>query len=197
MQAIPTQITLAKLIPNNIEATMFGTLTGLLVFSNAIWSKILGNFWNLFFNVTNETIEDIWKLYLIAALSALVPLTLTWVAPSHDEIGRTQKAIKFADEFSTAEHSKDKDGDKKAKFEMLKSKSTKRLEKKKADAVKRAESTNDSISDIEDEDGFEFHKEVENLDPAIAEQLGIYKMVKEHYDLEFHPERNLAQPGLT
>ena len=102
MQAIPTQITLAKLIPNNIEATMFGTLTGLLVFSNAIWSKILGNFWNLFFNVTNETITDIWKLYLIAALSALVPLALVWVAPSSKEIVETQRAIKFKDEFENA-----------------------------------------------------------------------------------------------
>ena len=76
-------------------------------------------------------------------------------------------------------------------FKSLKSKSTQRLEAKKAEAIRRAESTNDEISDIDEEEGFEFHKEVYKLNPKVAEQLGIFEAVKKKYDLEFHPQRSL------
>ena len=60
---MPSMVVFAKLIPPNIESTMFALLMGLLNFSNLVFSKYLGNFINTFFNVTEENLEDLWMLY--------------------------------------------------------------------------------------------------------------------------------------
>ena len=50
----------AKLIPANIESSMFAMLTGLINFSNLFASKMLGNYINTYFGVTEENLEDLW-----------------------------------------------------------------------------------------------------------------------------------------
>ena len=62
---MPSMIVFAKLIPQNIESSMFALLTGLMNFSNLFVSKMLGNFINIFFEVTEDNLTDLWKLYCI------------------------------------------------------------------------------------------------------------------------------------
>ena len=49
---LPGMVLFAKLIPANIESSMFAMLTGLMNFSNLFASKMLGNYINTFFGVT-------------------------------------------------------------------------------------------------------------------------------------------------
>merc|ERR1712241_121581 len=104
---MPTQTALGRLIPNNIEATMLATLTGLIQLSNVYWSKSLGNLYNRAFEVTNKDFTNMWKLYTVSTISAAVPILFIWIAPSNNDIRRTQKVIKFLDEYEEAAHQKD------------------------------------------------------------------------------------------
>jgi hypothetical protein len=49
---LPSQVLFAKLIPEDIESSMFALLTGMLNLSNNTLSPMLGNFTNLFIGVT-------------------------------------------------------------------------------------------------------------------------------------------------
>ena len=82
LQAIPAQVVLAKLIPQNIEATMFGAVTGLLNFSATFWSKVLGSIINLFFGVTNDDLSKLWLLFLVSLICTTIPVFFVWIAPS-------------------------------------------------------------------------------------------------------------------
>ena len=62
---MPGMVLFAKLIPANIESSMFAMLTGLMNFSNLFAAKMLGNYVNTFFNVTQENLGDLWKLYVV------------------------------------------------------------------------------------------------------------------------------------
>ena len=62
---LPGMVLFAKLIPANIESSMFAMLTGLMNFSNLFAAKMLGNYINTFFGVTEENLGDLWKLYIV------------------------------------------------------------------------------------------------------------------------------------
>lgn len=57
---LPGMVLFAKLIPGNIESSMFALLTGLMNFSNLFAAKMLGNYVNSFFGVTQENLHDLW-----------------------------------------------------------------------------------------------------------------------------------------
>ena len=104
LQGIPTQTAIGRLIPNNIEATMFAALTGIINLTNLYWSKMLGTFINKGYNVTNTDFSNFDKLYLISTICAALPLLFIWVVPTNEEIRRTQRVIKFLDEYDDALH---------------------------------------------------------------------------------------------
>ena len=62
---LPGMVLFAKLIPANIESSMFAMLTGLMNFSNLFAAKMLGNYVNTFFNVTQDNLGELWKLYIV------------------------------------------------------------------------------------------------------------------------------------
>lgn len=63
----------AKLIPANIESSMFALLTGLMNFSNLFAAKMLGNYINTFFGVDEDNLTDLWKLYVVQIACCLIP----------------------------------------------------------------------------------------------------------------------------
>ena len=62
---LPGMVLFAKLIPANIESSMFAMLTGLMNFSNLFAAKMLGNYFNSYFGVTQDNLGELWKLYCI------------------------------------------------------------------------------------------------------------------------------------
>jgi len=72
----------AKLIPVNIEASMFAILTGITNFCNFFLAKQLGNFFNIFVGVTNDNLDRLWILFAISAWCSLVPIFFIWLVPS-------------------------------------------------------------------------------------------------------------------
>lgn len=76
----------AKMIPSNIESSMFAMLTGLMNLSNGFSSKMLGNFINIFVGVREESLEQLWILYVIQAACSLLPLLFIWLVPKKQEV---------------------------------------------------------------------------------------------------------------
>lgn len=69
-EALPALVLFAKLIPENVESSMFAMLTGLLNFGNLVASKELAILINKFVGVyfyssTDNTLYLVWQLYVI------------------------------------------------------------------------------------------------------------------------------------
>ena len=83
---LPCQVLFAKLIPENIESSMFALLTGLMNFSNGFLSPQLGNFYNHFIGVTQDNLTDLWKLCVIETCTELIPLFFITLIPTRAEV---------------------------------------------------------------------------------------------------------------
>ena len=63
---LPSQVLFAKMIPQNIEASLFAITTGLTNFANLFAAKQLGNFINYFIKADETNLPDtLWELYAI------------------------------------------------------------------------------------------------------------------------------------
>ena len=84
----------AKLIPENVESSMFAMLTGLLNFSNLFASKELGifvnNFVGIYYTETDNNLTAVWKLYLIQAFCCCTPLFFVWLLPTKQQVRGVQ-----------------------------------------------------------------------------------------------------------
>lgn len=94
-QRLPGMVLFAKMIPSNIESSMFAMLTGLMNLSNGFSAKMLGNFINIFVGVEDTNLNDLWMLYLIQAACSLLPLAFIWLVPKKAEVEAVQKAIDY------------------------------------------------------------------------------------------------------
>jgi len=94
-QRLPGMVLFAKMIPSNIESSMFAMLTGLMNLSNGFTSKMLGNLLNRFVGVHETNLTDLWVLYVIQAGCALLPLAFIWLIPNKEEVEGVQRAIEF------------------------------------------------------------------------------------------------------
>lgn len=87
---LPAMVLFAKLIPDNVESSMFAMLTGLLNFSNLFASKEIGIFFNNFIGIyyteTENNLDLIWQLYVIQACCCVLPLFFVSILPSKDEV---------------------------------------------------------------------------------------------------------------
>ena len=77
---------LAKIIPPKIEASMFSLLGGVLNLSYWVLARLLGNIFNLFFGVSEDNLDELWKLFLIQAITALGPVFFIWLLPNPQEV---------------------------------------------------------------------------------------------------------------
>ena len=64
-QRLPGMVLFAKMIPSNIESSMFAMLTGLMNLSNGFSAKQLGIFINRWVGVHEDNLKDLWILYVI------------------------------------------------------------------------------------------------------------------------------------
>ena len=83
---MPTMAVVAKMIPASIESALFAFFTGLGNLNLFFLAKINGNLINLYFKVDKENLEDLWKLFLVQAFLALVPLCFVWMLPTSADI---------------------------------------------------------------------------------------------------------------
>jgi hypothetical protein len=95
MVQLPIQILYAKLIPDQIESSMFALLTGLSNLSNLFLSKQLGNLFNVFVGVTTDSLERLWMLYVTQAICSLVPLLFVYLIPRRSEVEKVQRCFEY------------------------------------------------------------------------------------------------------
>ena len=86
IQLLSGNVLFAKLIPANIESSMFAILTGIINLCHFFVAKQLGNFFNLFVGVNDENLEDLWVLFLITAVCSIIPIFFIWLVPRRKEV---------------------------------------------------------------------------------------------------------------
>lgn len=94
---LPLMVLFAKLIPEKIEASLFAFLTGMSNLVNLFISPNLGNLINLWVGVTSDTLNDVWKLYVIQAGLSLVPLLFIWLIPKRAQVEKVQRCLEYID----------------------------------------------------------------------------------------------------
>jgi len=75
-------ILVAKLIPPNIETTMYALQAGLHNLSNlflANWNTVA---WNTWFKITEENIDNLWKLMVVKIVFSIFPIFLLCLIPT-------------------------------------------------------------------------------------------------------------------
>ena len=93
---LPSHVVFAKMIPPNIEASLFSITTGLTNFANLFASKQLGNLINNLIGATDENLQDtLWELYAIQTVMCLLPILFIWLLPNKQQIEKVQKVIEF------------------------------------------------------------------------------------------------------
>ena len=92
---LPSQVLFAKMIPSNIEASMFSITTGITNFGNLFMARQVGNGINLFFDVERENLDELWKLYVVQCGCSLLPLLFLCLIPSRKQIAEVQKVIQY------------------------------------------------------------------------------------------------------
>ena len=97
MSNLPSMVLFAKLIPSSIESCMFALLMGLINLCTTMLSKLLGNFYNSYIGVSNDSLEDIWKLYVISSVLCVIPLTLVWLLPTKVAVSAVQRVYEYQD----------------------------------------------------------------------------------------------------
>ena len=93
---------LAKIIPPRVESSMFAMLAGFLALSYWFLARMIGNLVNVFFGVTSESHDDLWKLYIVQSVVALVPILFVWLLPVREQVRRIQGEIAAAEEAEKA-----------------------------------------------------------------------------------------------
>jgi hypothetical protein len=79
-----TGILFAKIIPPNIEVSLYALQCGLTKLSNNNLASYVTILWNKWFNITGENLDDLWKLMVVGMVFSLVPLAFLWMVPSRD-----------------------------------------------------------------------------------------------------------------
>ncbi len=72
---------------------MFALLTGISAFSTLVYGRMLGVFYNTFFDVTLEDTTKLWCLMVIQLGFAFIPLLFLWLLPKKEDIERAQNVI--------------------------------------------------------------------------------------------------------
>ena len=93
-EVMAQQTLFAKIIPPNIESAMFALVSGFINLSYWFLARVIGVIVNKFFGVTRENLSEVWKLFLVQAITALVPLAFIWLLPTKAEIKVVQNKIK-------------------------------------------------------------------------------------------------------
>lgn len=104
---LPAMVLFAKLIPKNVESSLFAFMTGALNFATMTVSREMGIWINSYVGVYYKTPEDnnldiVWKLYLIQACICLLPIAFVWLLPTKKKVAAVQEKLaaeaKAADE---------------------------------------------------------------------------------------------------
>ena len=80
---LPIYILVAKMIPVNVESSMFAILSGINAFSQLVYGRLIGCAINTIPNVNDQDFSQMWVLMLVQFISAFLPLFFMWLIPTN------------------------------------------------------------------------------------------------------------------
>ena len=91
---MPTLVLQTKIIPKNVEATLYSFFSSFVLFAGQFISPMLGGAIATTFGVSRDNFSSMGTIILIEFLFALIPLTIVWILPSNKQIEEFSENIK-------------------------------------------------------------------------------------------------------
>jgi Na+/melibiose symporter-like transporter len=90
---LPPGVLFAKLTPAHVEATMYAFTSSVAAMVMPL-SKFMGVFLNkVTFDVKFESLDQLWKLYVLQIIFSLTPLLYIWLLPTWAEVAKVQELL--------------------------------------------------------------------------------------------------------
>lgn len=83
---MPTLVLQTKIVPKNVEATVYSFFTSLMQLANQFVAPMFGGIIASSFGVTKSNFDSIGTIVLIQFILALTPLSIVWILPSNQQI---------------------------------------------------------------------------------------------------------------
>lgn len=95
---MPTLVVQTKIVPKNVEATVYSVFASIRNFSNDVISPLIGGLIADSFGVTNDNFSKIGSIVLIQLGFSLVPICFIWLLPTNKTIEEFYAKIRKPDE---------------------------------------------------------------------------------------------------
>ena len=94
LQMLAPYVLIAKISPAHIEATIFAFSASVINASTNFIPTMMSLLWNkLFFHVTNESLDDLYKLYILECVTIVICMCYLPLIPTWSEVAPVQKEL--------------------------------------------------------------------------------------------------------
>ena len=83
---LPPLIVIAKLVPKNVETTMFAFATTITMGAEQFGGRFVTLILNAFVGVSQDKMDKFWVLIVMQIALNLIPLTYIGLVPLHEEV---------------------------------------------------------------------------------------------------------------
>ena len=83
---LPPLVLIAKLVPKNVEATMFAFATTITMGAEQFGGRFVTLILNAFVGVSQEKMDKFWVLLVMQIVLNLIPLTYIGLVPLEEEV---------------------------------------------------------------------------------------------------------------
>ena len=94
LSALPTQVLLTQVIPENVEAAMTAFITGTFVFCFEVGCKMSGSLFCMVFEVSNESLDRYWIVLVAKIPCILVTMALTQLIPLNEDVSALAQRLR-------------------------------------------------------------------------------------------------------
>ena len=88
-------VLVTKMSPSHVEATVYSISASVINSFAYFLPSMIGVFWNkVWFNVSNDNLDDLYKAYIFAMCASIFSLLYIRIIPTWDEVREVQESLK-------------------------------------------------------------------------------------------------------
>ena len=94
LSALPMQVCLTCIIPQNVEAAFTAFINSTYVFCFEVGCKMSGSLFCYYFNVNNDSLDRYWIVLVAKIPCIMLTMMFTYIIPRNEEIRELGKRLK-------------------------------------------------------------------------------------------------------
>ena len=88
-------VLVTKMSPSHVEATVYSISASVINSFAYFLPSMIGVFWNkVWFNISNDNLDDLYKAYIFAMCASIFSLLYIRIIPTWDEVREVQESLK-------------------------------------------------------------------------------------------------------